>query len=193
MLSETNLGAGNDHMKVASIHIVRHCRDPRNRLLEEIRTLLFVTSSLDNCTVTTSLLTDLHQPLRLLDNPAGQSRHGEILGRRAKEYSFWHQQAWSQWQALVRKEGHEGGLQVVLGHDSSVCKRLKLCLGATVTTSGPGIGAAASASAAASVVFAPRICQIFKMSIFYISIEQILKNIYVCLGVRSIEHFDAQK
>lgn len=82
LLSENDLRAGDNHMKVASIHIIRHCRDPRYWLLEVFRILLlsFLSNLSLTCTIATSLVTDLHQPLSLLDNPAGQSRHGERLG-----------------------------------------------------------------------------------------------------------------
>ena len=98
------------------------------------------------------MVTDLHQSLRLLDNPAGQSRHRERRGGKASE-------GWSGFCHQGLKSA-DSGQELVLklappwcsGHDS--CQRLgKAGLdGPSVTTS--GIGAAASASAAASVVFA---------------------------------------
>ena len=98
------------------------------------------------------IVTDLHQSLRLLDNPAGQSRHRERRGGKASGgwSGFCHQglKSADSSQELVLKLAPPW----CSGHDS--CQSLgKAGLdGPSVTTS--GIGAAASASAAASVVFA---------------------------------------
>ena len=149
LLSENYLRAGDNHMKVASIHIIRHCRDPRYWLLEVFRILLlsFLSNLSLTCTIATSLVTDLHQPLSLLDNPAGQSRHGEReRGKRdcrspgVQVSRLWSARSW-RWQKGLRSW-------------QSVSQGSKFCLGATVTTSGAGIGAAASAGNAALVVFA---------------------------------------
>ena len=91
-----------------------------------------------------SSATNLHQPLRLLDNPTGQSRHGESFEgevrrkecRLAPEVEVSSQvpgRSWS-WRWTWSAKGCSG-------HDSR-CPGGQT-FGETVTTSGPGIGAAA--------------------------------------------------